>query len=235
MLPTIESTLNAGNYVYYTDGKGIRRTCVVLYDSSSPYGIEIITMDTVENVELGNGTGSVSWSTSTENFNTAMNSYNNAITTLNSRASAYNNGIYSTRARCVGSLPNNPDYDETGMYTRSESWFSSYNGKFKNTDNKYETDWSQMVVLGIQNLDKRYWLASRYVTSGSSDNIFGVVYAFAYGEGSFDNNHLCRVHSSDSQDSVSIMYGLRPVFHLKPGIKVTGGSGTENDPYTLGI
>ena len=29
-------------------------------------------------------------------------------------------------------------------------------------------------------------------------------------------------------------YGLRPVFKLKSGIKVTDGSGTESSPYTLG-
>ena len=27
---------------------------------------------------------------------------------------------------------------------------------------------------------------------------------------------------------------VRAVFHLKSGIKVTGGTGTESDPYTLG-
>ena len=30
-------------------------------------------------------------------------------------------------------------------------------------------------------------------------------------------------------------YGLRPVFTLKDEVKVTGGSGTEDDPYTLGV
>ena len=27
--------------------------------------------------------------------------------------------------------------------------------------------------------------------------------------------------------------GLRPVFHLRPEVIVTGGSGSEEDPYTL--
>ena len=30
-------------------------------------------------------------------------------------------------------------------------------------------------------------------------------------------------------------HGLRPVFTLKSDIKVTGGSGTDEDPYTLGV
>ena len=45
--------LEAGDYVNYEDGTGVTRKCVVLYDSSSPYGVEIITMETVEQVILG--------------------------------------------------------------------------------------------------------------------------------------------------------------------------------------
>lgn len=30
-------------------------------------------------------------------------------------------------------------------------------------------------------------------------------------------------------------YGLRPVFTLKEEVKITGGSGTKDDPYTLGV
>ena len=29
-------------------------------------------------------------------------------------------------------------------------------------------------------------------------------------------------------------YACRPVFTLKPGLKVIGGNGTESSPYTLG-
>ena len=36
-------------------------------------------------------------------------------------------------------------------------------------------------------------------------------------------------------DANNLGGGLRPVFMLKSEIKVTGGSGTEQDPYTLGI
>lgn len=52
------------------------RTCIVLYDSSSEYGIQIITADTVEDVLLGNDTS----------FEESTNSYNEAIDTLNKKS-----------------------------------------------------------------------------------------------------------------------------------------------------
>ena len=227
----IESKLKAGDYVYYTDGKGTRRTCVVLYDSSSSYGVEIITMESVEDVELGNGTGS-SHTNNTTYFNTAMNSYNNAIETLNDATAPYNNSTYSSRARCVGSDPSNPTSDSPGYFTSSYSYMASYNGQFKNQDTHYETDYNQMGTLGIRDIDDYYWLASRGVISDSSFSTFYVRYV--YTGGSLRSYNLCRVNSSGSASSISLTNGLRPVFFLRSNIKVTGGTGEEGSPYTLG-
>ena len=172
-LATNVNELKAGDYVYYTDGKGTRRTCVVLYDSSSSYGVEIITMESVEDVELGNGTGS-SQTNNTTYFNTAMNSYNNAIETLNDATAPYNNSTYSSRARCVGSDPSNPTSDSPGYFTSSYSYMASYNGQFKKQDTHYETDYDQMGTLGVRDIDVFYWLASRNVLSSSSFSHFSV-------------------------------------------------------------
>ena len=45
---------------------------------------------------------------------------------------------------------------------------------------------------------------------------------------------FCYVNFEDRIDSHGYNYGLRPVFTLKPGIKITGGNGTSDSPYTLG-
>ena len=194
--PTVEEVLTTDKttYVNYEDATGVTRLCAVLYDSSSPYGIEIITMDTVEDVELGNGTGSQQVNNTTY-FNTAKNSYNNAISTLNSAASDYNNSTYSSRARCVGSNPSNPASDNPGYFTSSYSYMSSYNGQFKNGDTNYETDYNQMGTLGIRDIDKYYWLASRNVYSIMGYSYFHVrhVYTSNYLLG---NSGLCYVDSN---------------------------------------
>ena len=193
-------------------------------------------METVEDIELGNGTGSYQSDNSTY-FNTAMNSYNNAISTLNNATSKYINSTYVDKARSVGSDPSNPTSDNPGYFTSSYSWFSNYNRKFKNTDTHYETDYNQMKALTIHDIDQNYWLASRYVDmyEDSSGIYSGVRYVSSYGNLiSSSRASLCNVASAGYTYSDSNTFGLRPVFHLRSNIKVTGGTGEEGDPYTLG-
>ena len=222
--------LTAGQYVEYVDGTGETRLCAVLYDSTSEYGVEIITMNTVEDVELGNGTGSTQINNTTY-FNTAKNSYNSAISTLNNATSKYNNTTYSDASRSVGSAPSNPTSDNPGYFTSSDSYMSSYNGQFKNKDTNYETDFNQMKALDIHNIDERYWLASRYVSSGSVQSYFGVQGVNPSGTSSYE--YLCELRSSGLTTSYSYANGLRPVFHLRDTVTISGGSGTQEDPYTL--
>ena len=220
--PTVENTLKAGDYVTYPSAQGDIE-CRVLYDSTSEYGVQLITSACVgSDITLGD---------ENDNFTNAMNSYNNAISTLNSAAGAYNNSDYST-ARCVGSNPINPS-TEAGMHTTQFS--SSYSGRLKDTDTNYETDYNQMKSLEINDIDDRYWLASRKVDSRSSDSYFYV----RYGGASVYVNHstLCLVNSSGNPSAFAFSdsNGLRPVFTLKSGIKVTGGNGESGTPYTLGL
>ena len=217
--PTAEDTLKAGDYVTYPSAQGDIE-CRVLYDSTSEYGVQLITSACVGNdVTLGDSA-----------FTTSMNSYNNAISTLNSAAEAYNNSDYST-ARCVGSNPTTPSA-EAGYYTFTE-FSSSYSGKLKDTDTNYETDYNQMESLEINDIDDRYWLASRRVDSHSGISYFGV--RFVAASGGVYRDYLCYVYSSGSADANFYSYGLRPVFTLKSGIKVTGGNGESGTPYTLGL
>ena len=229
-IPTIESTLSEGKYVWYTDANGTQRKCIVLYgpenEKYSSYGIQIITADTVTD----------SYTLGSSDFNTSRNSYNNAITTLNAEAEKYrkkDDGIAEV-ARCVGSVPDNPNYDGAGMHTTQ--FGGSYSGTLKDTDNNYTADWNQMqsIVIngqGIHNIGKYYWLASRLVLAGSGYSPFSVRYVVTSGSLSYYN--LCVVYSDGSTTGHSNSYGLRPVFHLKSGIKVTGGDGSEGNPYTL--
>ena len=224
-LPSINEVLKEGKYVYYEDGTGQTIKCVVLYGPEntnySSYGIQIITMETLGDVTLGSS-----------DFNTAMNSYNNAITILNNAGTKYINTTYADKVRSVGSVPNDPNYDGAGMFTSSESFMKNYNGKFKNADNKHQIDWNQMRALGIYGIGDTYWVASRTIDASSYGCYFGIIYAS--GSGSISNaSDLCTVKAGGIS-SISATYGIRPIFTLKPGIKVTGGSGTSDDPYTLG-
>ena len=227
----IESTLSEGKYVWYTDANGTQQKCIVLYgpenENYSRYGIQIITADTVtDSYELG----------VKGDFNASRDSYNNAIATLNAEAEKYrkkDDGIAEV-ARCVGSMPDNPNYDGAGMHTTQ--FGGSYSGTLKDSDTNYEADYNQMknIIIngkGIHNIGKEYWLASRYVNANSSNSYFYV--RFVYAGGSLNYDSLCYVRSNGYTYGDSDSYGLRLVLHLKSGIKVTGGDGSEGNPYTL--
>lgn len=177
--PTVEDTLKAGNYVNYTDGKGTKRTCVVLYDNSSGNGVQLITMQSVETLTLG-----------TEGNSGIFSDYNNAISILNGKANEYNNSAYSTRARCVGSVPNNPDYDAAGMATGD--YMYQYSGSLKAGDSYYETDYNQMKSLKIHSIDEKYWLASRHNSVNTVNYYFAVRYVAKAGAVR-DDKYLCNV------------------------------------------
>ena len=232
-IATIESTLKEGDYVWYEDANGTKQKCIVLYGPEnakySSYGIQIITADTVKD----------SYTLGSSDFNTSRNIYNNVIATLNEEAEKYrkkDDGI-AELARCVGSVPDNPNYDGAGMHTQSDSWFSSYNNTFKDRDTNYEADYNQMqsIVIndqGIHNIGKNYWLASREVNATSSLSGFRMRLVILNGH-LLDSGYLCYVKSDGTTYGYSQYSGLRLVLHLKSGIKVIGGDGSEGNPYTL--
>lgn len=160
--PTVGDTVKEGEYINYVGG-GKTIKCVVLYDSTSPYGVQIIAMSSLENVEIGNGSGH--YEDNSSYFNRSRTSYNNAISTLNSRAEKYLNTTYASSARCVGSVPNNPD-SESGMYRNNDDYMQDYTGTLKDMDDNYTTDYNQMQSLGLSNINADYWLASRYLNDG---------------------------------------------------------------------
>ena len=224
-IPTIESTLSEGKYVWYTDANGTQQKCIVLYgpenEKYSSYGIQIITADTVTD----------SYTLGSSDFNTSRNIYNSVITTLNAEAEKYrkkDDGIAEV-ARCVGSVPDNPNYDGAGMHTTQ--FGGIYSGTLKDTDNNYEADWNQMNSLGIYNIGKSYWLDSRVTDATSIISNFYVRFVNASGNLFYDR--LCYVYSGDNEHGESRSNGLRLIFRLKSGIKVTGGDGSEGNPYTL--
>lgn len=229
------SILKEGDWVYYEDATGTTRKCVVLWDESSGYGTQIITMETVEDVEIGNGTGisKTFQSPNDQYFITALESYNNAIVMLNSKAMDYMNEDYATDARCVGSVPNDKNLEGSGYYTHTTSWFSAYDNKFKNGDGHYKIDFEQMEKIGgIIIIDKGYWFASRTI-----DAMSAAVYPDIYVCDQPITNGIANIFqlNSSTKKSLSNTKGLRPVFTLKDEVKITGGSGTEDDPYTLGV
>ena len=227
-IQTIESTLSEGKYVWYTDAYETQQKCIVLYgpenENYNKYGIQILTENNVTNLKLA------------ESSDLEGNKvrYNSLISILNTKAEEYRkkeDNIVEI-ARSVGSVPDNPNYDASGMFTSNYGYMYNDSGKFKNKDNNYIYDWNQMGILQVLNNNKRYWLASRNVESNSTETYFHVRCVNAIG--ALDNHYLYVRRGN----TVTNLYdngstGVRVVFRLKPGIKVISGDGSEENPYTL--
>ena len=253
--PETVGSLKVGDKVYYDTGnsnigeEGIIE-CTVLYDKAyneekgTNYGIQIISTDIIKNsegtkvaVNLGSNDETVDGS----GFNKARNSYNNALKRLYDEAQKYLNTTYASEARCVGSDPADPDWDtetdEAEYFTRNEgdedyySYMKNYYGTFKDIDDKYDKDWTQMgTIEGIKPVSDYYWLVSRDVISGSYASDFRVRHVNT--SGNLNYNYLCNVNSNGRTYGASHAYGFRPVFTLKSDIKITEGDGVDT-PYRL--
>lgn len=222
--------LKAGEYVYYEDATGTTRKCIVLWDESSGYGTQIITLDTVGDVTLGS-----------TNIDEAIKSYNNAITTLNNEAMKYLNSTYASDARCVGSVPNDKN-SESDMYVSSE--FSQYSRVLRDVDTNYQYDYNQMKNLGIYNSLAEYWFASRCFSaegepskSGYPQKYFSMRLPITSNTMPFGALVHIEIEESGSNKATPSRETreLRPVFTLKSEVKIAGGEGTKDNPYTLEI
>lgn len=220
---TIESILKEGDYVWYTDANDTKQKCIVLYgpenENYGSYGIQMVTANIVKR-DLPLGVD--------DDFNASRDSYNSAIATLNTEAENYrkkDDGIAEI-ARCVGSMPDNPS---------SEAGYNSSDSTFKDGDTNYKADWNQMqsIVIngrGIYYISSSYWLASRAVGIGTGSSNFDVRCILPSGQ--LDYSELCAVNTFGIY-AYRHSNNLRIVIHLKPGIEVTEGNGSEENPYTL--
>lgn len=224
--------LKAGNYIKYNTGvssvgKNGVITCRVLYDANSEYGIQISSNESLTNLKLGGN-----------NWITGRDSYNNAIQTLNTETEKYINTKYVTDARSVGSLPTN----QNGKFVNKNSeniepvkveFSCTADGanSMKNEDTNYEIDQIQMKNLNMWETGETYWIASRVVYSKSDLCNFNVRTVNESGE--LKSGYLCFVSTAGGVSGDLFSFGIRPCFALKSDIKITGGNGTSEQPYTM--
>ena len=230
--------LIAGQYVNYIDGKGNTLKCIVLYDTAyndsheTNYGVQIITVDTVEKVILGYNDNTI---TGSNDFEKARNSYNNALKTLYNKAQEYLNPTYASVARSVGSVPNDPDWDTDKMYKNDNVFVEKYNNIFKIEDDNYTTDYEQIINLNLKTTSDDYLLASRTIVFSEGYIGFNIYFII---NGTNNLGHEALYYDYYRDDNIGyndLSYAsLRPVFKLNPNVKIVGGEGTEENPYTLG-
>ena len=247
---TLASTkVKAGDYVKYIDKTDKN---IVLYDKNyntangKNYGIQIITPNpTTAKVEIGNGTGAATNNLAHNSTiaTTTKNSYNNAIKNLNDEAKKYLNTKYESSIRCVGSVPDNPYSENANMYVAESKYphMNNYNNTLKGEDANREIDYQQMKNLEIAKAENNqtYWLASRGVWVQEPEKTTTAIYFIVYNvwedTGEINDRNICYITSNALINTRSYSWGIRTVSTLKPEVKVSGGKGTNAEPYILEI
>ena len=217
------SNLKEGDYVIYDSGTNGNITCIVLYEANSPYGLQIITNRNVKQVTIGRN----------RDFETSRVQYNNAIEILNTEALAYKNNIYATDARCVGSNPIDKSTEINGPVTMQFQYNGTTEIDYKNEDKNYETDKKIMQKIGIYGIGESYWLASRSIDTVQTYCDFYL--RLVNKEVELSGDYLGGVNSTGGNAGAACSNGLRICITLKHNIKINGGEGTIDNPYTLEI
>ena len=189
-------SLKQKDYVLYDTGRpevgeNGKVLCQVLYEASSPYGLQIIPVECIkENGEyISVSLMSYKYEDGLEYdemVSIAKSEYNSAIEVLNEKAMTYANDNYILDARCVGSNPinkNSENINTVKMTTRHNNpdtgeieYGETIDTNLKDTDNNYLTDYENLEELQMLHMavDEQYygqpflpyWLASRYNDEG---------------------------------------------------------------------
>ena len=209
--------MEVGEYVIYPS-KQENIVCRVLYDNLSENGVQLISNDNVQEEIRYNGSSD----------------YNDEVYRLNNRVTLYNNETYSSRARCVGSHPTDTS-DSPGWLTWDHPFLDKWDNDYKKTDGNYSSDYNQLINLEMLDSSDNFWLASRGLETVSG--LYGIsdvklsIRMIVEGKLTRGVMVLLNVQRYEYGNTA----GIRPVFVMNDGIKVTGGNGTESSPYTLGV
>ena len=152
------------------------------------------------------------------------------------------NTEYATGARCLGSIPNNPNSKTTTKYNPDSNLnqaLKDFYSEFEDEDDNYKIDIEKMKELNISYDD--CWLASRGVLKLVKNNS-NKIYFYVREGATIDNNYIeaynveAELNSNTGKlefSCIQIDGDLKPVFTLKDNLKISSGLGTEMVPWRL--
>lgn len=154
--------------------------------------------------------------------------YKNAVKTLNTVAGAFLNTSLAENVRSAGATSSSLD-TITKTLTYKPTNYTEL------TDMEFYKDFANMCVSGTATATSGNccWLASRGCGCDSGWCHFGV--RSAGGPAGWGWGGIVYISPGGSTSSNSFNLGVRPIVSLKSTLKVTGGSGSQEDPYTLGL
>ena len=251
------TTSHTTPYVAFsTDGPKYR----VLYDVNSPYGIEIISDNSIgEPIYLGRGDQAGNNISDAGNLNTserAIWSYTNMVDTLNKAAEERTDAPTNlvTQVRCVGTRPDNKDFkikekyyksltshsnptfpnNYDGLWEQGEGIYAeNENPKWVKQNLNYTSDRTQMENLNIFATENEYFLASRKMHVKADGSTHFYTHYFS-NDGTIHGYSLFYINTDGSISTGSVSRGIRPVLCLATNVEILDGDGTSDSPYILG-
>lgn len=169
--------------------------------------------------------------------------YAKAVYTLNKLCKGYINSDFADDARNPGYVKGNrtsetPDteiVDGSSLPIIDTDEYPLENGVegsvFPYTDTLYTTELTAISNKRFLQSSDYKWFAGRVCSTVSSYSGFGVV----SGDGSDNFGSLILFMPSIGSCSYGLSYGVYPIVSLRSGIKITGGNGTADSPYTISI
>ena len=207
--------LKAGDYVKYENNMNYEKNMYrVLYDASSEYGLQIISIEQYSTITLGE----------TNNEEKTKSDYNNAIKILNNEVMKFVNPIYAIDGRCVGSNPldKNKENTETVKFNNG-----TVDSGLKGEDENYLIDDETLENIGINLQDAVY--ASRRIEHLAN-----------YGEDCMDFRiankyyYMMRLNYNDENYYIGRTEEVVPCIKLRGDIHIAGGDGkSKSTAYVL--
>lgn len=210
--------LKKGDKVYYDTGiptlgeSGIIE-CVVLYDNTEDFGVQIAPVNPVDTYKIG----------VYGNFTETMEQVNGFVEDIYNKAQDYINPDYASAARCLGSDPANPNNNTEDVITCAYDWFEKYNQKFKGNLELSERGKQEIDTLSLHNVicPTRTYLIS------------DISFECNLGYSTYNSYITCiDPYGAYGELANELSYDYYPVITLKNEIKVTTGNGNDT-PYTL--
>lgn len=239
----VKASLTEGKYVTYKE-----QPYRVLYDVNSGYDwIELVSVYSFDKITIGKSDPTVpveeegyDFAGSNSQFEKARWSFNNYIKTLDTKAQEYLTDL-ADRSRCIGSNPVNPSLDTDTMFNdnNNHTYFREWNNKFKDKVAYSTTDETQLAKIDAKESDNYGYNLDGYFLASHTANINGTKASFSirmsYRAGFISYVLLCQVNKYQQYTAENITKGFRPVVRLKESIKIKGGSGSIDSPYTIGL
>lgn len=195
--------------IYEPKGKEGQKTedgWTILYDNGAT--AEAVSPTAMGDLRLGYSEGTTESETQ---LTEAIDSYNNAITIINNYCKTLdglptNSGIRSVGAK---SETTTTKYSSTNLL----NWNSKYNEVGLNGDTNYEQDLVRMAYWKVHNVQKPYWIASRFIFE-DPDSIFFTVYGM-YNNGTVNiDDELWNISDDGTAEGKSVSWRVRPIITI---------------------